>query len=288
MKTMISKHAHFCGHIISESGRFPKRNEKKVKSLITSYVSQNNIGTCYGSLAAGADILICEAVVENNGDIHVVLPFDEKTFIDLSVENAKDNWRERFSSLFQRASSITQVYQQKPIDDNISFALCTEIAMGLCLFNSTLFSEKPLQLAVWDEEKTENLAGTFPDLLRWQKLGFESKYIPSKQADRITTFLNDQKSVIVELKIQVTLLDTIYISTLAQLMTFIEQLPLPLKESRIKIDLDNRVYGKNSDKVIKPISNRALGHIVYHAYVDNDGNKPTSILNKITTIMSQE
>lgn len=286
---MINKHAHFCGHIISESGRFPKKNEIKVKNLVTEYVSKNRIGACYGSLAAGADILICEAVIENDGDIHIVLPFDEKTFIALSVDSAKDNWRERFELLFQRATSITQVFQQKPIDENISFALCSEIAMGLCLFTSTsLLQDKPLQLAIWDEEKTQSLAGTFPDLLRWQKLGFESKYVPSKQAKRITSFLNDQKLDTVELKIQVTLLDTIYISTLDQLITFIEKLPLPLKDNKLKIDLDNRIYGKNSDVIIKPISNRALGHIVYHAYIDNDGNKPTSILATITAIMSQE
>ena len=285
---MIVNHAHFCGHIISDSGRFPKHNETKVKNLITNYVSQNNIGACYGSLAAGADILICEAVTESNGEIHIVLPFDEGTFVALSVDHAKGNWQERFALLFEQATSITQVYQQKPVDENTSFALCTEIAMGLCLFNAASYQGNPLQLAVWDEEKTKSLAGTFPDLLRWQKVGFESKYISSQQADHIATFSNNIELAIVELKVQVALLDKIYITTLVQLMNFIDELPTPLKKNQLKIDLDNRVYGKNSDTVIKPISNRALGHIVYHAYVHNLGNELTSILNKITTIMSQE
>jgi len=285
---MIVNRAHFCGHIISDSGRFPKHNETKVKNLITNYVSQNNIGACYGSLAAGADILICEAVIENNGEIHIVLPFDESTFVALSVDNAKDNWQERFALLFQQAKSITQIYHQKPVDENTSFALCSEIAMGLCLFNAASCQGNPLQLAIWDEKKTKSLAGTFPDLLRWQKVGFESKYISSKQADHIATFSNNIALAIVELKVQVTLLDTIYITTLVQLMNFIDKLPTPLEKNQFKIDLDNRVYGKNSDTVIKPISNRALGHIVYHAYAHNLGNELTSILNKITTITSLE
>lgn len=285
---MIIKHAHFCGHIISDSGRFPKQNETKVKNLLTNYVSQNNIGACYGSLAAGADILICEAVKENNGELHIVLPFDKSTFVDLSVGSAKDSWQERFTILFQQATSITQVYQQKPEDENISFALCSEIAMGLCLFNAASCQGNPLQLAIWDEERTKSLAGTFPDLLRWQKVRGESNYISSQQAKHIASFSSKKELAIVELKIQVTLLDTIYITTLAQLMNFIDERPIPLEDNQFKIDLDNRVYGNNRDTLIEPISNRALGHIVYHAYVHNDGNELASILNKITTIMSQE
>ena len=280
--------AHFCGHIISNSGRFPKKNEMKVKKLIEQFVAQNEITACYGSLAAGADILVCEVVNENSGEMHIVLPFDKKTFEEMSVNSANDNWSERFSQLYQGATSVTQIYQHIPEDENITFAICSEVAMGLCLYKSHFSMTSPKQLAIWDQQTTTNLAGTFPDLLRWAKLGSTSNFISSNQASGIKPFVSEEKVSCVDLKIQVTLKQTTYINSLSELMSFFEQQKLNVKVSQLRIDLDNRVYGESCDTVIKPISNRALGHIVYHAFAESTGEKLNRILHKLSTIMSQE
>jgi len=289
---MTVSYAHFCGHIISNSGRFPKKNEVNVKKLITEHVLQKNISTCYGSLAAGADILVCEAVIENKGNIHIVLPFDKKSFMELSVDIAQDNWLNRFSSLIQQASSVTQVYQHKPVDENITYAICSEVAMGLCLYDTYCSSANPIQLAIWDQQKTDNFAGTFPDLLRWGKLGYESNFISSLQSNTIDKFLIDQAIDKVELTLQFTLKQTTYATSLIEVMSFIEQLLLLPIDSDLKIDLDNRVFGSNCDEpntkiASKPISNRALGHILYHVFADNSGDELNSILTKINKLMTQ-
>lgn len=285
---MTANYIHFCGHIIAESGRFPKKNELSVKKLVKEYVNHNNITACYGSLAAGADILICEAVNDNNGEIHIVLPFDKKTFKNLSVDCAQGNWPERFTLLFQKAVSVTQIYQHKPTDENITFAICSEVAMGLCLYKSFISSTSAQQLAIWDQQKTTNIAGTFPDILRWAKLGFTSNYIPSHQADSILPFVSHEKVNSVDLQIQLTIEQTTYLNSVKALMDLIEQQELSCKSTSIIIDLDNRVYGSHCDSVISPISNRALGHIVYHAFIDYSGSELNRILNKLSTIMLQE
>src|SRR5262249_17022083 len=55
---------HYLGHIISapgKPGRFPAKEETRVKKEIDKLLADEDVGFGYGSLAAGADILFAEA-----------------------------------------------------------------------------------------------------------------------------------------------------------------------------------------------------------------------------------
>ena len=79
---------HFTGHIIAPpggSGRFPAEAEAAVAAEIETFLDRQPVGAGYGSLAAGADILIVEALARRGIPFHLVLPFDVADFLSLSV-----------------------------------------------------------------------------------------------------------------------------------------------------------------------------------------------------------
>ena len=291
----MSEIFHYCGHIISsdELGRFPQSNEAKVQQALDSYFKQLEIMSCYGSLASGSDILLAEAMLKKGANLHVVLPFDKNDFIDLSVTSSGAQWEQRFAFLISQATSITQVFYQKPEDKNLSFALCTEIAMGLGLLEATekhelfpliakQFPLKPEQITVWDQQKTSDPAGTYPDMLRWSVLGLESTYISSKSPIEINQFKDKNKDGIQPLDL------VIYnesdsgkntpIRTIEALITKLNNHPLNIDGV---IDLNRDVFGQidTTDKSV--ITNRALGHVVFHCYAKRDFFNRTLFLSSL-------
>ena len=192
---------HYAGHIISsdDSGRFPKSNLKNVQNAIEDVLNKCQSAKVYGSLAAGADILFAESFVKQGAELHIVLPFDKERFIELSVINSGKQWLEKFNQLLDKASSLTQIYHidglnneaNAGFNEELSFALCTEIAIGLGLAQMTMDETNSIQasqLTLWDRQLTNGIAGTYPDMLRMQAAGFESKSINSQQPFDVQSF----------------------------------------------------------------------------------------------------
>ncbi len=269
---------HYCGHIISndESGRFPKSNQQSVQKIITDYLQSFKGIAGFGSLASGADILLAEAMLKLDADLHLVLPFDKDDFIKMSVSGSGKHWIERFETLINHASSLTQVFYNKPVDDSVSFALCTEIAMGLCLSHSPNYHQKKTtsikQIAIWDEQKTDSVAGTYPDLLRGQKSGFKSSYISSKTPDKIKLFSDNGPIPIQPLDLVVYAQGKMkgftkkkQLISLDETLAFIDSF---LNTDDFIIDLNHDVFGALAEPVIGNISDRAFGHCLFHCNTD--------------------
>jgi hypothetical protein len=63
-------------------------------------------GSGFGALAAGADILIAEALLEQNAELHVILPCANDLFRAVSVLPYGADWAARFDHLLDEATSI--------------------------------------------------------------------------------------------------------------------------------------------------------------------------------------
>src|SRR5690606_4940753 len=90
---------HFTGHRISEGGtpgRFPAAEEMRVASELKRHFSDLQIGIGYGSLAAGADILAAEGLLDLGAELNVILPFACDEFVRVSVAPAGTEWVRRF------------------------------------------------------------------------------------------------------------------------------------------------------------------------------------------------
>jgi hypothetical protein len=98
-------------------------------------VNDTNAGFGYGALAAGADILVAEALIENGAELHVVLPIMSSAFRAQSVAPYGDAWLPRFDRLFEHAASVTIVGAGEMLTD-AAITLAAQVAKGGAILNA--------------------------------------------------------------------------------------------------------------------------------------------------------
>ena len=165
---------HFLGHIIAppgKPGRFPAAQAREVKEAIAERLAARDVGFGYGSLAAGADILIAEGLLERGASLHVVLPFDREEFIEVSVRPSGEAWVARFNACLERAAGVHFATEDHYLGDDHLFGYCSQVAMGLALLRARHLSAEVEQIAVWDGQQSTGPAGTAADIEHWRRTG---------------------------------------------------------------------------------------------------------------------
>lgn len=81
-------------------------DDQTAADAIAEVVASGGVQFGYGALAAGADILIAEALVREGGELNVVLPTIPSVFRAQSVEPYGAEWVARFDILFENAASV--------------------------------------------------------------------------------------------------------------------------------------------------------------------------------------
>jgi class 3 adenylate cyclase len=172
---------HYLGHIIAApgaQGRFPASEEENVRRQIVDSLTAVNVGFAYGSLAAGADILFAEAVLERGASLHVVLPFAIEEFVDVSVRPAGDGWVERFYRCYEAAATRHFATTERYLGDVALFGYCSQLAMGLALLRAGHICAPVEQIAVWDGKPSAGPGGTADDVAHWKHSAMPQRIIP--------------------------------------------------------------------------------------------------------------
>ncbi|MBV1911392.1 MAG: hypothetical protein KUG78_19020 [Kangiellaceae bacterium] len=286
---------HYCGHIISkdQTGRFPKNNQQKLSKEIAEHFSTNNITSVFGSVAAGADILIAEEAIKQGYLVNLILPFDRESFRRQSVAYSGKSWLHRFERVIEQSNSLTQVYFNQPKDENATYALCTEVAIGLAMIEKARIHElskkqphkldspfsktdpaKAAQLTIWDGLLTENIAGTYPDMLRWQATGYQTKFLSSLVESEARTFKSKDTVQLQPMDIVLYSEDG-QIEKLATLSDIELLLADPKRLSNSLLDLNHDIFGPafDGDSVPTGITARAAGHIAFHSEIKKQQNE---------------
>jgi hypothetical protein len=94
-----------------------------------------NVGFGYGAIAAGADILIAEALIEHGADLHIVLPTLPSVFRTHSVAPYGAAWLPRFDRLFEQAASVT-IAAEGDMLTQASINLAALVAKGAAIENA--------------------------------------------------------------------------------------------------------------------------------------------------------
>jgi DNA-binding SARP family transcriptional activator len=168
------KVVHYCGHRIlpeGEIGRFPAAEESRVRGELDTAFARLDAGVGYGSLAAGADILAAEALIDRGAELHVVLPFGKDEFVRTSVIGAGKEWVERFERCLASASTVEVASAGEYMDDPVMFDFCARVAMGDTLLRASVLETEAHQVAVWDGTLSTGIAGTAVDVRTWQSTG---------------------------------------------------------------------------------------------------------------------
>ncbi len=102
-----------------------------------------------GALAAGSDILIAEALLASDAELHVVLPCDADCFVAQSVAPAGGDWAARFSKLLDDAASVTITSPIATLSD-AAIDLAKQVAMGMAIRQARALATRPVALRITD------------------------------------------------------------------------------------------------------------------------------------------
>ena len=92
-----------------------------------------DVGFGYGSLAAGADILFAEALLDRGASLHVVLPFDRERICRGIGSALGRGWVGAVRRLPQRGGDGALRHRDQYLGDDHLFGYCSQLAMGLAL-----------------------------------------------------------------------------------------------------------------------------------------------------------
>jgi len=106
------------------------------KEQAAAYLEQGRIGFGFGALAAGAELVLAEALLAGGGELHVVLPSDAASFAAVHVDPHGGDWRARFDAALDAAESVQLVRPIGSAPDTQTSLLASEIARGAALLNA--------------------------------------------------------------------------------------------------------------------------------------------------------
>ncbi|MGZ8284689.1 MAG: tetratricopeptide repeat-containing protein [Allosphingosinicella sp.] len=138
---------HFGGHM-SFDPKVVRREHLDEK--IAAVLDEENVGFGYGALAAGADIIIAEALLTRGAELHAVLPGGAEAFAAVSVDPFGKAWRRRFESVLAMAETVRPVRPIGARPDASMIGLADEVAMGAALMNGRRLESSAVQLLVLD------------------------------------------------------------------------------------------------------------------------------------------
>ncbi len=165
---------HYTGHMpgeVGKSGRLSLEDIPRISAAIEAELQPLCIAAAYGSLAAGSDILFAEAILRKGVKLNVVLPFNIKEFLDISVRPFGQDWVNRFEACIGKALTVRYATTDQHLGDDNLFLYCSQLAMGLTVLCARHLSGTVRQIAVWDGLTARGAAGTAQDMQIWKGLG---------------------------------------------------------------------------------------------------------------------
>ena len=169
---------HYCGHMFRAGWDV----EGELAQAIDSILGETGALIAYGPLACGADILIAEAILARDGELHAVMPFAEEDFLRTSVRVGGPEWEARYVRARDAAASVTFATQMLHVDDDELFAYCSKLVMGLAQLRAGVMHTQAFQLAVWDGNPPNGVAGTAADCAEWARQGGKTRIVSIPKA----------------------------------------------------------------------------------------------------------
>lgn len=175
--------AHFTGHILdaTREGALNGGLDGDLRGEADRVVREQGIGFAYGGLAAGADIVFAEALLDAGAELHLVLPVSLDSFVAVSVAPFGADWIERFERCFARAASVRYASQDPYVGDEQVFAYASQIAMGCAVLRAQTLATEAIQVAVWDGHPAAGPAGVAADRAYWARGGRRQEVIPVRR-----------------------------------------------------------------------------------------------------------
>ncbi len=181
---------HFAGHL----GISPEAGEG-LRAEVVDWLAVENIGFGFGALAAGADIIIAEAVLARGGELHVILPISPEAFLDQSIAPYDPSWTRRFHACLAAAHSVQCVTSLAGAYEPLATKLASDVAMGATVMHARMLQSQGSQLLVIDDEKRGFGAGLGTSYIgeRWRDTARQHCIVAPRSAPVLASGLRQDR-----------------------------------------------------------------------------------------------
>lgn len=133
---------HFAGHMALGA------DTADLAARVAMVLAEERIGFGHGALAAGADIVIAEALLAHGAELHLVLPAPPADFAAASVAPFGGDWAARFEAVLARADTVRVAGLAG--SGAAGHQLAAEATMGCAAMQARALMTEALQLLVLD------------------------------------------------------------------------------------------------------------------------------------------
>lgn len=174
------KVAMFCGNIFMGD----RALEAKLADQVHAAILREKVGFGYGALAAGADIVIAEQLLDCGAELHVVLPFAEADFLEQSVRPSGEAWVRRYNDCKTLATTVTFASTMSYVGEQAQFAYGSKVTMGMARLRARHLNGDAVQLAIVEGAGDGTLSGS--DIAAWRAVGAKSEVVTTAELKRPT------------------------------------------------------------------------------------------------------
>ncbi|WP_225206128.1 tetratricopeptide repeat-containing protein [Novosphingobium huizhouense] len=137
---------HFAGHLAIAEGEAALLTER-----IALLVDDHRIGAGFGALAAGADLVVADALLDRGAELHVVLPTPVEVFAAQSVVPYGKPWVRRFRRALDEAASVRCVTTLGGGYQPLASRLAADVAMGAAKAQARRLRTSACQIVLVDD-----------------------------------------------------------------------------------------------------------------------------------------
>jgi len=141
----------------------------RLKEKFAAFLDRELIIAAIGALAAGADIIFAEALIEAGVPLHVHLPLAPNDFLATSVTPAGAEWKERFIACIEAAKSVDWTRRLTP--SRAAFRLGAHIAMGRALRQADDLATEAIGVFAIQKGRAPNESISCENADKWKSLG---------------------------------------------------------------------------------------------------------------------
>ncbi len=165
---------HYAGHL-----GIATADSAALSEMAASYFAETRVGFAYGALAAGADIIIAEALLRHGVELHVILPTQREAFVAQSIAPYGEDWLPRFETCLNAAATVRYMTQVDGPYEPLATGLASDFAMGAAAFNARTLESHAVQLLVVDGGGGDygTGVGTARDGVAWKRTGAAQRLI---------------------------------------------------------------------------------------------------------------
>jgi len=141
----------------------------RLKTRFSEFLARRRLVAAIGALAAGADIVLAEMLLDAGVALHVHLPLPPTEFLAASVAPAGDDWKQRYIACVERAQSIE--WMRRSPRSRAVYRLGSRVAIGRAIRHADELATRALGFIAVQKARTPADSISQENAATWRALG---------------------------------------------------------------------------------------------------------------------